>query len=483
MIMPATNRYRRLWFYGSNTILTSLIFVAILVMVVMIVEKHPWRLDLTETGKYTLAQQTRKILDSIQEPVTIKAFFRTTEQEGNPTRDLLDTLCYYSKNVSYEFIDPDLHPELARKYEIRDYGTLVLEGFNKKQSLQKADEESVVNALFKLTQKKEKKIYFLLGHGEHSLDYADKDGYSTLRASLEKENYTIEDLNLLQQDRVPEDAALLIVAGPKKPLLEHEIACLKRYLQNHGKLLLMLDPYQDAGLKDLVQGYGMQLNDDVIIDKLSRVFGGSYLMPVVTQYGLHKVTEGFNFATFYPEARSVRTDKKAPAGVRVVILASTSEEAWSEMDQETLKQGQVGFDEKSDLPGPVPIVVLAEIGKVDAAKEEAEPGAAPEQEQSNGGDQDQAPSGKAYLLVCGNSSFVDNANFGVSGNGDFFLNIANFLAEEESLITIERREKKGQPLVLTRGQERLVFWVSLLLMPCVILVVGTVVYRVRRSQR
>jgi hypothetical protein len=151
-------------------------------------------------------------------------------------------------------------------------------------------------------------------------------------------------------------------------------------------------------------------------------------MPVVTQYGLHKITEGFNFATFFPEARSVRTDQKPPAGVRVVILASTSDEAWSEMDQDTLKQGQVGFDEKSDLPGPVPIVVLAEIGKADTAKEEAEPGAAPEQEQSKGEDQDQAPSRKAYLVVCGTSLWI--IQFRCVGKWDFFLNIANFLAEE-----------------------------------------------------
>src|SRR5512143_3892614 len=103
MIMPATSRYRRIWFYGSNTIITSLVFVAILVFIVLIVEKHPWRVDLTDTGKYTLSQQSRKILDSIREPVTIKAFFRTTEQEGSPAKDLLDTLHYHNNNLTYEF--------------------------------------------------------------------------------------------------------------------------------------------------------------------------------------------------------------------------------------------------------------------------------------------------------------------------------------------------------------------------------------------
>jgi ABC-type uncharacterized transport system involved in gliding motility auxiliary subunit len=96
---------------------------------------------------------------------------------------------------------------------------------------------------------------------------------------------------------------------------------------------------------------------------------------------------------------------------------------------------------------------------------------------------DQTSSRKSYLLVCGNSGFADNTHFSLSGNGDFMLNMINFLAEEESLITIEKREKKGQPLVLTLNQERAIFWTSLVLVPCLVLMIGAAVYRVRRSQR
>ncbi|HAA02138.1 MAG TPA: hypothetical protein DCE18_02060 [Syntrophobacteraceae bacterium] len=481
--MPATNRYRRLWAYGSNTIVTSVVFLAILVVVILIVEKHPWRKDLTESGKYTLSPQTRKILDSIKEPVKIKAFFRSTEQDRGGAKDLLDTYTYYNDKLSYEFIDPDLQPEVARQYEIRTYSSLVLEGFNKKQSVQRVDEESLTNALFKLTQKQVKKIYFLVGHGEHTLADTGKDGYATLREALDRENYQIADLSLLQQEHVPDDAAAVVVGGPRKPLMAPEIAALKSYLQKNGKLLLMLDPYHDAGLKELVESYGLQLHDDIVVDKLSRVFGGSYTMPVVTQYGLHKITEGFNIATFYPEARSVRPAQKAPPGVRLVALASTSQEAWSEMDQQLFKQGQAGYDEKTDLPGPVPIAAIAEITPKGGEQKgpTTEPTAAVEADKET--QAAPTPTRKSYLLVCGNSAFADNTHFNLSGNGDLFLNMINFLAEEESLIAIERRDTKGQPLVLTLDQERLLFWTSLVLVPCLILVIGAAVYRVRRSQR
>jgi ABC-type uncharacterized transport system involved in gliding motility auxiliary subunit len=477
--MPDKKSHHRSWSYGSNTVISSIVFLALLVFLALIAERHPWRLDLTESGSFTLSQQTQKILDSLQEPIVIKAFYASLGPERAQAKDLLESYHYHSKNVIYEFIDPDRQPEVARQYEIRSYGTLVLEGYQKKQTVQRADEESLSNAIFKLGRSQEKKIYFLTGHGEHSIKDADKSGYSSLDAALTKENYQVADLNLLQQAQVPDDAALLIVAGPGKPLLPPEVDSLQKYLERNGKLLVLLDPYQDGGLKALLQSYGLELQDDIVIDKLSRVFGGSFLMPVVMEYGFHKITDGFNVATFYPEARSVRIAQQAPDGVHLLLLASTSQEAWAETDREMIKQGQAGFDADRDLAGPVPIAALAEIERSKAQAKGSAAGAISET-QLSAGDRDK---GKALLVVIGDSDFADNTHFGLAGNGDFLLNVVNFLAEEETLITIEPREKKGQPLILTQYQERALFWISLVAVPFTILLIGFAVYRVRRSQR
>ena len=121
-----------------------------------------------------------------------------------PTRNVPAPRIFWSptstttNRSAIEFLDPDRQPELARRYEIRSYGTLVLEGYQKKQPIQRADEESFSNALLKLTRRQEKKIYFLIGHGEHDLKDTSKNGYSNLDAALEKENYQIDELNLLQ---------------------------------------------------------------------------------------------------------------------------------------------------------------------------------------------------------------------------------------------------------------------------------------------
>ncbi|MGD9506081.1 MAG: GldG family protein [Syntrophobacteraceae bacterium] len=502
--MPSVNRYRRGWAYGSNAVISTVVFLGILIFVVLIAQRHPMRLDLTETGKYSLSPETMEILASIKEPIHIKAFYSSAGQEQTLAKDLLETYSYKNKNITFEFIDPDREPETARSYDVRTYGTLALEGYGKKQSIQSDDEESVTNAILKLTRKDDKKVYFLIGHGEHSLKDFGKDGYSNVKAAIERENYKVEECNLMQNSSVPKDASVLVIAGPEKPLLKEEIASLKAYIEGGGKLLVLLEPFHDGGLRDFLHGYDLELRDDIVIDKLSRVFGGSYLMPVVTQYGPGKITENFNVATFFPEARSIRVlDDKIP-GVHAEGIAFTSKDSWAETNLELFHQGQANFDEKEDLPGPITLAAQVTVDVKDskikaidkkpnapdapadaaAPVTEGKPAAdAAKNEAKDDGKVDAKNDAKAHLVVFGDSSFADNADSELSGNADLFLNSVNFLANEETLVSIKARDAKGKPMLLTQLQARAIFLTSMVFAPLLVLAAGFLVYRARRSQR
>lgn len=484
--MPGKSMRKRFWTYGSNTLISSILFLGILVVVALIAQRHPWRVDLTASGTFSLSEQTKNILKSLNKPIDIKAFYQTAAPDQSKAKDLLDTYRYFDKNISYEFIDPDRQPEVAKRYAIRTYGTLVIEGLGKKETVQTADEESITNALMKLTRKEAKKIYFLIGHGERTPENSGKDGYSSVQSALEKEDYTVSDLNLLEKAEVPADAAALIIAGPQKPLMSQEIESLKAYLDKGGKVMAFIDPYNDGGLTDFVKGYGIKLDNDIVVDKLSRVFGGSYLMPVVTEYGAHKITQDFGVATFYSEARSVRPEEKPPQGVQVDILASTSPNAWGETDLDGVSKGHAAFDQGKDVPGPVPLAVISEINtavfKPAEAKEASKESQNKDQQNQPAAQAKKEQPKKGYLLVVGDSDFADNTYFGLSGNGDLFLNMANFMAEEENLITIKSHEKGGRPLLMTQGQASGVLGV-LIFVPLLFLAAGLAVYRVRRSQR
>ncbi|MHC1744140.1 MAG: GldG family protein [Syntrophobacteraceae bacterium] len=483
--MDQKSRSRRSWAYGSSSAIATVFFVGILVFVALISERHSWRVDLSESGSYTLSEQTRNILKSLTQPVTVKAFFQTAAPDRTRANDLLETYHYYHKDFTFEFVDPVLHPEEVRKYDVRTHGTLVLEGFDRKQMVQTVDEESLTNGLLKLTRPDQKKVYFLVGHGEHSFKNAEQSGYSNTSASLQKENYQIAELNLLQQSQVPTDAAVVIVAGPKKSLFPEEIATLEAYLKAGGKLMPLLDPYVDAGLGELARRYGIQVDNDVVVDKLSRLFGASYLTPVVLEYAPHKITRDFqesSVATFFPEARSISPAKEPPQGVQVEAIASTSPNAWGETNLTVLKQGEAAFDDKQDIAGPVPIATLAEID-VPSSKPQDAPKAEDELSTGKKESPPESSAKKAHLLVVGDSDFANNTNFGLSGNGDLFLNMVNFLAEEENLITISRKEKEGRPMMMTQSQGMVLFWTVMVLVPLLVVGCGLGVYRVRRRQR
>ncbi len=473
--------HSRTFRYGSNTLLKTIIFTAILVFIVLIVQNHPWRIDLTKSKDFTLTDQTQKILKSIKIPITIKAFYQEATRDKIKAQDLLDTYKYYCPNIKYEFIDPDRHPELAKQYDVKTYGTVVIEGAGKKQTITLLNEENLTNALMKLIQNKKKVIYFVTGHGEASINDFDKNGYSMVRRELEKENYEVKALDLLHTAKIPDDASVVIINGPKKSLMKAEIETLRKYLDNGGKLIVMLDPFYEGGLRKFLRDYGIGIRNDIVIDKLSRVFGGSYLMPVITKYTRHKITENFNIATFFPESRSLSKVEKTKPGVHVMLIALTSSGAWAETDIKTLKEkNTASFDPNQDQQGPVCLVMMSEVtlqkktsGK-DSKNEEAK---------GKNSKEDNNPKKKGQLVVFGDTDFANNTYFGLSGNGDFFLNVVNYLAQEENLISIKRPTKKGQPLILTSSQSKLVFLIPLVFVPLFVILCGLVVFRVRRKQK
>ena len=467
--------------HGSSSVLKTVIFAAILVFVILIVQNHPWRVDLTESKDFTLTDQTRKILKSIKIPVTIKAFYQEATRDKIKAQDLLDTYKYYCPKLKIEFIDPDRHPEIAKQYDVKSYGTVVVETAGKKQTITVLNEENLTNALMKLIQNKKKVIYFVTGHGEPSINDFDKNGYSMVRRELEKENYKVKTLDLLHTASIPKDASVVVINGPRKALLKPEIDTLRKYVDSGGKLVVMLDPFHDGGLKKFLKDYGIGIRNDIVIDKLSRVFGGSYLMPVITKYSTHKITQNFNVATFFPESRSLTKVEKTRPEIKVMLIALTSSGAWAETDIKTLKEkNTASFDPNQDQRGPVCLVMMSEISPPNKEKEQKGKNGKTEKKSTGN---DDASKKKGELVAFGDSDFANNTYFGLSGNGDFFLNVINYLAQEENLITIQRPTKKGQPLVLTSLQSRLVFLIPIVLVPLLVIFCGLVVFRVRRKQK
>lgn len=464
--------------YGSHASLFTLIVLAVVIILYLVAMQHNQHFDVTGTKRFTLASQTVKVLADLPMPIKVIGFFQLEDPDRDTFKELLERYTRQTDKLSYELVDPDRQPAMAKRYDIMAYKTVVVLGKDKQEKFFRLEEAALTNAILKVTRTTNKTVYFVTGHGEPSITDSERTGYSLAKQRLEDQNYTVKELALVRQGQIPAEAAVVIVAGPHTAFLEAELNALTAYVKGGGALLLMLDPQSAPNLVPFLQRYGFVIQDDVVIETnpLGRLAGGDYLMPAVTTYEQHPITRDLTgIMTLFPVVRSVRLAKPLPQGVKGQTLASTSPESWAETNLETLKQGHTAFDKGQDTPGPISIAAVATVSLKDT-----ETSATTSQETT----QDAHPSRTARLVVVGDSEFANNNFFPLQANGDFFLNTVSWLAEEEDLIAIRAREGGGSgPVILTAAQQPLIFWVPVVLLPLAVFATGGLVFFRRRWQQ
>ncbi|MEE3259706.1 MAG: DUF4350 domain-containing protein [Candidatus Latescibacterota bacterium] len=445
VLNPALFRQYGRWL---NAFWGGIMVFGIVAMVNFLGNRYPERFDLTEGQLHSLADLTAVTLTGLDQDVQALAFM-----EGGENAELellLAELETYGSHFSYEFVDPDRDPGRTEDYGIRRYNTLVLASGAKQQKITELKEREIVNALLKLTRERQDKVYLTVGHGERRPGN-EPQGLGLLQAQLGGIDYSVGDsLFLARVGAVPEDCAVLIVAGPRTPFFSVEVAAIREFLQGGGAVLLLLDPLYESGLAELLGEWGVTLGDDFVIDTsgIGSLFGLDFTTPVSVSYGDHPVTKKHQgMMTFFQLGRSVHFDEVA--GLEGTALVLTSEAGWAESDLSVLEsQGDhtVKLDEGVDQPGPVSLAVAVH---------------------------DKGAGGR--LVVFGDSDFATNQYFDYQGNGDLALNALSWLAEDEGLISIRPREPGHNPVALTASDSEWIFWLSVVLYPAAIALVGLLV--------
>jgi ABC-type uncharacterized transport system involved in gliding motility auxiliary subunit len=469
---------RKSLLYSGNLVLIIVLVLAILGLANYFLSKHNYRMDFTAAKLHSLSDQSITVLKALKTDIVFKGFFREGNYGRAAMENLLKLYAYHSPRISYDFIDPDKNPGLVKRYDVTQDGTTIIEAGDKESRITTTTEEDVTNALIKATRAQKKVLYFLEGHGEASIDETGDNGYSTVKAELEKLGYEVKKQTLALADRFPKDCALLVVPGPQKDLLPNEYETVRTYLQGGGRVLFMVDPETATLLPLFLADYGFKLENDIVVDRVSRLFGGDYFMPVVSEYESHAITNKFAYATFFPYARSVEVGETKPEGATVTLLAKTSPNSWSERE---LDQKEVKFTPAKDKQGPVGLAAVSTFKTKPAA--EAPPPAAKPGEPAPAAPpaQPAAAEKEARVAVIGDSDFVKNRYYGLSGNGNFFLNVANWLTEEADLIAIQPKTRTPRTIQLTPSQGRLLFLVSIVILPLAFLLLGISVWVRRRS--
>lgn len=461
--------------YGAGSIVSVLLVAGILALAAGLAGWHPIRWDTTAEQSQSLSPASLALLKEVTLPLTMTVFMPEGAGERQSAKEVLQLYGYHNSKVSYRFVDPEREPLKAQQAGYRFAGNVLLDYQGRRQMADQTDENAITNALRKILKKERQKVYFLTGHGERDLNDPKPGGFQVAKTALDNEGYEVESLNLLSRGAIPQDAAVVIVAGPKKPLLSTEVQALKAYLEKGGRLFIMLEAFEDGGLQGFLAGYGVGLDNGLILDvnQVSQSLGLSAVMPLVSQYGPAKITRDFkNLVTIYPMARPLILRKDHP-GVSLLALATTMPTSYEKLGKEWIKDEKAAFDAKTDKKGPFTVGAQVEIkltpGKDEPARKGDKPPPPPE-------------GSKTYLVVFGDADFAANSFFNLFGNGDLFLNTTNFLAQAMEQITV-RRAGKAQLLSLKTGQIWTLFLVCLAGVPLVMLGAGIWAYRRRRARR
>lgn len=452
--------------FGTLAVASALVVLAILTAINYIASRHNKRWDLTAAKQFSLSDQTKKILQGLDKPLHVRVF--AEQDDFGRFRERLDEYQYVSKQLQVEYIDPVKRPALANQYKVQALGTIVLEYEGRTERVSSDGEQEITNGLIKLIQGTQHKVYFVQGHGEKNPDSGDRGGYNAISSSLGSANFAVDKLVLAQVKEVPSDASVLIVAGPKTDFFPNEIDVLKAYLARGGKVLFLLDPPDRpespelTNLSALLKDWAIELGNNVVVDVsgMGQLFGTTAEVPVAARYESHPITDGFNLMTAYPLARSVSPAAGGANNRSPQALVQTSANSWAETDVKRLATtGQVARElDKGDTAGPVTLAV-AVSGPAEKAPAPADPKA-------------DAPKTETRIAVFGDSDFAANGFLGISGNRDLFLNSVNWLAQQENLIAIRPKDPEDRRITLTGDQHTRIFWLTVFIIPGLILFAG-----------
>lgn len=448
--------------YGSNALVMILAFAGIVFVANYLAYNNPVKpLDLTEDKENTLAPETISVLQNLPAKMTATGYYSQTPRDS--AQKLLDNMKSNSKgNFEYRFVDPVAKPLEARNDGVTGDGKIVLEMSGRKEIADYADESEILRAINRILNPEARTVYFLTGHGERDIDGFGQTAMGRARETLENKNYTVRTLNLLAENRVPENARAVIIAGPTKPLSPSEVGLLNKYTQQGGALVIMADPlpFTDFGdqsdplAESLTRVWGIHLRNDFVVDTASTTIQNA----IGANYNpSHPVTRAMTFVTIFPLARSIEITKAEGITLTSLVETSPNSQAWGETDFNVLQSsagGNVQLDPGTDTPGPLTLAAAGEN-----------------------------LTNKGRVVVFGNSVFATDDGFDAYGNGDLFAAAVDWAAGTDNPVDITVRD----PTQRTFNPPGQLQWLAILLgsvciLPGLVIAAGVTAWMARKRR-
>jgi ABC-type uncharacterized transport system involved in gliding motility auxiliary subunit len=446
--------------YAAYAAIYVLVVITAVVIVNVLANRYSKSYDGTSNKRYSLSEQTAKIVKGLKENATILYFDQGTRFQH--AKDLLDEYASLSPKIHVDYIDPDKNPQQTREEGIKNYGTALVQVGDRKEEAKSMTEEGITGALIRVLKNKTRTVCFIAGSGEHQIDDSDRNGYSDLKQLVGKDNYEAKSIDLLQKAEVPSDCTTLVIAGPTRDYQQPEVDAIKKYVEDGGRALFMLDPPLKIGrsdiadndaLSNLLQTWGVTLDKNLILDlnPIGQLAGLGPQVALVTSYDSQPIVNGMKgTATGFPLSRSIQIKNGDKTTVQKLFDSSTTSLATTNLNSPAIDP-----NDPKNKKGPM---TIAAAGTFNTGKQDSQ----------------------GRFVVVGSSSWAANSFLKFNGNSDLALNTIDWLASDEDLISIRPKQVEDRRITMTQAQLNIVRITSQFLLPLVVVFAGVSVWWRRR---
>lgn len=499
--MPFFESFRAVrWIRTFNLLLQAVLFLTFFAGLNYIIRNHSPRWDLTEYHRYSLSPETISYLKNLPNSVQIIATVTDEAEIPVEVRGLIDEFVHAAEGnqrgrITKEVVNIYQNRRRAAELGLDQAGLLMLISDDRHHALAIAGlyeakseggetvkkafigEQRLAAATLDVANSERQRIYFLVGHGELSINDTTPDhGLSALREQLRVRNFEVETLELAVNRRVPADASLLVAVWPKSAYRREEQEMLRQYLNvNAGRLVLLLGPGLSAnrlGLDDLLLDWGVLVFDDEIqeTDPAYRTPDGDIVVRSFDSK-LHPVIQSlvnYNLPLRFGKTRTVCPDpsRSAGSGLTITTLAATSPSAWGEVGT------RIGLPAKFNNPG--------NTHPLSGMKPEHQLGVAVASERV-------APRGNlafsvraGRVVVFGSGDFVANQRLG-GGNEEVFLSSVNWAVERDRQLNVPARPIERYQLSISAAELNRLNYTLWFVVPGIAALLGIIVYWTRRK--
>jgi len=450
-----------------QNIVFVVLFATIIGLLAWLSNLYSVEADWTASNRNTLSEATIKLLEQMPEQVNIVSFI----PEGNlmasrkNISELIEKYQKYKKDITLEFVNPDIAPDRVRAMNVTNYGEIVVEYQGRNEHINQLKEQTLTNVLQRLLRQGERRVLFISGHGERNPKGHANFDWSSFTEKLQVKGINTEQLKLNETPVIP-DVAALVIASPQIDFLPGEVSRIIEYVKRGGNLLWIQEPGTSLhGLQPLADLLGIQFFPGTIVDPTAQMLNiNDPSFALVTSYPQHSITRNFQYMTIFPRAVGINTSGLKQSWQAKPFL-QTVPRSWSETG---VLQGAIDYNKDNDIVGPLTIGVSL----------------TPKDEKKENAKQDNKAKNKTHkqrIVILGDGDFLANSYLGNQGNLSLGNNIINWISNDDSFIDIPSTSSPDTQINITELSGALIALFFLIILPLALLSSGILIWWKRRT--